>query len=80
MGDLIEIHKGTSSAQRLTRFGPELINSGNRLILQIASLDAELFQKQSQLQISISQTIASQFDLVARNNVTVRKVENSHLD
>ena len=44
------------------------------LVLQVTWIDPDFMAKQPQLQISISQTIATQFDLSARSNIHVQKV------
>ncbi|KAH6582421.1 hypothetical protein BASA50_004252 [Batrachochytrium salamandrivorans] len=47
----------------------------DRLILQVSVIDEELIAKQPQLQISVAQHIATLFELKARTDVVVRKVD-----
>lgn len=49
-----------------------------KLLLLIQSIDLELLSRQSQLQISVLQSIAVIFDLVARTNVTVKRIERDN--
>jgi hypothetical protein len=65
VGNLLEIYKIDK------RKG----SPSKRLILRVQQIDKDLLAKQTQLQISICQNIATLFELVARNDVTVRKIE-----
>ena len=49
----------------------------DRLVLQVDVIDGELSGKQPQLQISVAQHIATQFQLIPRTNISIRKVSNS---
>ena len=61
-GDLLEIHHPDQS---------------KKVIVQVreSSLDKDLVAKQPNLQISISQSIAHQFDLQARRDVVAKRID-----
>lgn len=66
-GDLLEVYHPTQDPS----------SSPKKVIVQVqkGSLDKELLSKQPQLQISIAQPIATQFELQTRRDVVAKRID-----